>query len=187
MKEEEAEPEVFSRYPVSSVLLYDGVTLLHYFLGGIGITLAYASFEWSFVIGAVYLTFALVQMYVIMPLKVCPSCVYHRMKDGRCISGLNRISRGSVKERPLEDFDSRAIGILSPNNLYIAALIVPIVAIIPGMVIGFGWLLLVILLMLVGLLVLRIFVIFPKIACVHCAAKFRCPNARQMGLSEVKP
>jgi hypothetical protein len=33
------------------------------------------------------------------------------------------------------------------------------------------------------LLVFRIFVIFPQIACVHCRAKNICPNAQSMGLS----
>jgi hypothetical protein len=35
---------------------------------------------------------------------------------------------------------------------------------------------------LVGLLLFRFFVIFPKLACLHCAAKFKCPQAGQMGV-----
>jgi hypothetical protein len=34
----------------------------------------------------------------------------------------------------------------------------------------------------VGLLLYRFFVIFPKIACVHCSVKNICPNAEAMGL-----
>ena len=44
-------------------------------------------------------------------------------------------------------------------------------------------LLLGIFLAVVGLLVLRMFAIFPQIACVHCRAKNICPNAQAMGLS----
>ncbi|MGA1873640.1 MAG: hypothetical protein ACMUHY_08195 [Thermoplasmatota archaeon] len=180
---EDNELKLHVRYPISSIVLYDGITILHYLLGGFGITLAYSFFDYSFIFGAVYLAFALFQMYVWMPLVVCPSCVYHRMEDGRCISGLNRISMRSADERPLEDFDRRAKGILSPNNLYIAALIVPIIAMVPGLIIDPGMIVLVILISTIVLLVFRIFVIFPKIACVHCMARYRCPNARQMGLS----
>ncbi|MGA1793415.1 MAG: hypothetical protein ACMUHM_05645, partial [Thermoplasmatota archaeon] len=178
--------KLYKRYPISSIFLYDGVTILHYVLGGFGITFAYSFFDYSYIFGAVYLAFALFQMYVWMPLLVCPSCVYFRMEDGRCISGLNQLSRRSADEKPLEDFEKRAKGILSPNNLYMAALIIPIVAIIPGLVIDFDLLVLGILISVVLLMLFRIFVIFPKVACVHCMARYRCPNARQMGLGEEK-
>jgi hypothetical protein len=176
--------ELFSRYPISDLILYDGVTVLHYLFGGLGITLAYSFVRWSFMLGAVYLLFALFQMYVLMPLMVCPSCVYHRMEDGRCISGLNRISRRSAKEKPLQAFPNRSKGILSPNNLYMASLILPILAIIPGLIIDFSFILLGILLGVVILLLFRFFVIFPRIACIHCSAKFRCPNAEKMGVRD---
>jgi len=178
--------KLFKRYPISSIVLYDGVTILHYVLGGFGITLAYSFFDYSYIFGAVYLAFALFQMYVWMPLLVCPSCVYHRMEDGRCISGLNRLSKRSAEEKPLEEFENRAKGILSPNNLYMAALIIPIIAIIPGLIIDFDLLVLGLLIAVVLLMLFRIFVIFPKIACVHCMARYRCPNARSMGLGEKK-
>ncbi len=34
-----------------------------------------------------------------------------------------------------------------------------------------------------GLMLFRVFVIFKKVACVHCMAKKRCPNAIAMGLA----
>jgi hypothetical protein len=37
---------------------------------------------------------------------------------------------------------------------------------------------------LVALLLFRFFVIFPKIACLHCAAKYQCPQAGKMGVRE---
>jgi hypothetical protein len=77
-------------------------------------------------------------------------------------------------------------GPLSPNNLYLIALGFPIVAVIPGLVLSFSWLVLLALIVLIALLVFRSFVIFPKVACVHCRAKNVCPNARAMGLSAVR-
>ncbi|MFW3145914.1 MAG: hypothetical protein ACMUIE_03790 [Thermoplasmatota archaeon] len=177
-----SEQELYKSYPLSSIILYDGITIVHYILGGLGITIAYSFFEYSYIIGLVYFTFAMIQMYVLMPITVCPSCVYHRMKEGICISGLNKISRGSVMERPLEEFEKRSKGILSPNNLYMAALIIPVPAIIPGLIIDFQFLPFLLLTAVVLLMLFRILVIFPKIACIHCMARYRCPNARQMGL-----
>ena len=57
-----------------------------------------------------------------------------------------------------------------------------IIAMIPALIISFSFLVLVILLVVVALLVFRFFVIFPKIACVHCRAKNVCPQAQSMGL-----
>jgi hypothetical protein len=42
----------------------------------------------------------------------------------------------------------------------------------------------VIFLAVLALLLFRFFVIFPKVACVHCYAKNRCPNAIKMGMAE---
>jgi|GEM_PF-2498238 len=39
--EPKAKAEVYTRYPISSVLIYNGTTILHYLFGGIGITLGY--------------------------------------------------------------------------------------------------------------------------------------------------
>jgi hypothetical protein len=33
--------EVYTKYPLSSVLIYNGTTILHYLLGGVGIILGY--------------------------------------------------------------------------------------------------------------------------------------------------
>ena len=52
------------------------------------------------------------------------------------------------------------------NNLYMAGLVIPIIAVIPALVIG--------------LFVFRFFVIFPRIACVHCRAKKIYPQAQSM-------
>jgi hypothetical protein len=59
-------------------------------------------------------------------------------------------------------------------------LVIPIIAMIPALVINFSFLVLAILLIVVGLLLFRFFVIFTKIACVHCRAKKICPQAQSM-------
>lgn len=53
---------------------------------------------------------------------------------------------------------------------------------IPGMVINFSAMLLTVFIVVVGLLVFRFFVIFPKIACLHCMAKYVCPQAGAIGV-----
>jgi hypothetical protein len=55
---------------------------------------------------------------------------------------------------------------------------------IPALVLNFSPLLLVVFVAVVGLLALRMFVVFPKVACVHCRARNICPNAQSMGLSD---
>jgi len=96
---------------------------------------------------------------------------------------LNVISRKIKKEGSMKDFPNRAKGLLSHNKLYMAALFIPIIGIIPALIFNFSFLLLAILLSVIGLLLFRMFVVFPKIACIHCRAKYTCPNAEAMGLS----
>jgi hypothetical protein len=123
-------------------------------------------------------------MYIIMPLTVCPNCVYYKLDNSLCISGLNVVSKKIAKEGNPNNFVKRAEGLLCFNNMYIATLIIPMIAIIPALVMNFSILLLVIFLTLIALLVFRFFVIFTKIACLHCRAKYICPQAGQMGVRE---
>ena len=176
--------DTYTRYPLSSLLIYNGVTLLHYLLGGTGIALGYGLTRGAYAFGALYLAFSFAQMYAIMPLTVCPNCVYFRLKDALCISGLNLVSKRIAKEGDLAHFPDRGRGLFCHNNLYMAAKIVPIIAMIPALILNFSLSLLAILLAVVGLLLLRIFVIFPKIACVHCRAMHACPNAEAMGIGK---
>jgi hypothetical protein len=178
---EEGRPELYKAYPVANRLTYNGVTAAHYVLGGLGILIGYGYAPWATVVALAYVVIAYAQMYVIMPLVVCPNCVYYRMGDAVCVSGLNRLSRRIAREGRLEDFPKRAGG-LSHNKLYMGSFIVPIVIVAPALLLNFSVLLLAIFLAVLGLLLLRFFVIFPKVACVHCMAKHRCPNAKAMGL-----
>ncbi len=137
----------------------------------------------AYLFGAVYLAFAFAGMYLVMPLTVCPNCVYYGMKDAVCISGLNVISVRIAKKRDIKDFSKRARGIFCHNNMYIASLVIPVIAIIPALIINFSFALLAIFIVLLVLFLFRFFLLIPRIVCPHCRAKNICPNARAMGLS----
>jgi len=178
--------KLYKKYPVLSILIYNGSTILHFLLGGIGIMMGYSFSSWAgYLFGSFYLAFSFVEMYIMMPLVVCPNCVYYRMEKSLCISGLNVISKKIAKEGDLMNFPKRAEGIFCANNLYLASLIVPIIAMIPVLMVNFSFLLLMIFLAVVGLLLFRFFVIFPKIACLHCNAKYKCPQAGAMGVRDL--
>ena len=175
-------PNLYTRYPLANILVYNGTTIAHYILGGIGLMLGYGSWIGYF-LGSLYLAFSFFEMYIHMPLKVCRNCVYFKLENSLCISGLNIVSRRVTKEGRVKDFSNRARGAFCPNNLYIAALVVPIIAMVPAIILKFSVPVLVILLVLVGLLLFRFFVIFSKIACVHCRAQNVCPQAKSMGFA----
>lgn len=181
--EKNTKAKLYSRYPLSSVFIYNGSTILHYLLGGIGIAVGYSFSSWAgYTFGVLYFGLSFLEMYVLMPLTVCPNCVYYQAKDSLCISGLNLLSKKIAKEGDLKDFTRRAEGLFCPNNLYVASLIVPIVAMIPALILNLSLVLLIIFLVMVGLLLFRFFVIFPRIACLHCRAKYQCPQAGAMGV-----
>lgn len=177
--------KLYTRYPFSSLLIYNATTILHYLLGGIGIIIGY-DFSWpAYLFGILYLAFSFAEMYVVMPLTICPDCVYLKIENSLCISGLNVISKKIAKEGNPENFPKRAKGLFCYNNLYVAALVIPIIVMIPGLIFNFSFLILAILFILVGLLLFRFFVIFPKIACLHCYAKYKCPQAGAMGVRDL--
>jgi hypothetical protein len=175
---------VFRVYPLSSVLLYNGVTLAHFGLGMAGLVVGYRTWPTvAWILGGAYMLFALTQMYVLMPLKVCPACAYRRMDGARCVSALNLVSARLAAPRDLNRFPERARGVLCHNNLYMAALGLPLLLMLPGMVADFSIPLLALFLMLVALLAFRLFVLFTRMACLHCVAKRHCPNAQAMRIS----
>ena len=177
--------KLYTRYPLSSIVIYNGSTIIHYILGGMGIIIGYNFSPWAgYLFGTFYLCFSFIEMYIIMPLTVCPNCVYYQIGNSLCISGLNVISKKIAKKGSPEKFANRAKGLLCFNNMYIAALIIPIIAIVPALIVKFSIPLLIIFLALITLLVFRFFVVFTKIACLHCRAKYKCPQASQMGVRE---
>ncbi|UCD21381.1 MAG: hypothetical protein JSW22_04805, partial [Chloroflexota bacterium] len=82
--------QLYTRYPTTSILVYNGTTVLHFLLGGTGIILGYGS-HIGYILGALYLAFSFAEMYLHMPLKVCPNCVYYKLDNSICISGLNLV------------------------------------------------------------------------------------------------
>lgn len=175
--------KLYTRYPISSVILYNGSTIIHFLLGGFGIALGYSFSSWAgYTFGSIYLVFSFTEMYAIMPLSVCPHCIYYRLKDSLCISGMNILSKKIAREGDLKDFPNRAKGLFCPNHLYLVSLIVPILAMIPALIMNFSVVLLLICLAGLGLLLFRFFFIFPKLACLHCVAKYNCPQAEAMGV-----
>jgi hypothetical protein len=173
---------LYTRYPLSSVLIYNGVTVLHFLFGGTGLIIGY--FSWlGYFLGSIYLIFAFIEMYVLMPFKVCPDCPYYKLKDSLCVSGLNLVSRKVAETGNTKDFPERAKGAFCPNNLYIAGLVIPIIGLVPALILNFSYVVLAILLAMAGLLAFRFFILFPKVACGHCRAINICPNAKSMGLS----
>ena len=174
---------VYRVYPWSSVALYNGATLLHFGFGTAGLIVAYD--RWpalALTLGVAYIVVALGQMYVMMPLAVCPSCVYRTMDGSRCISAMNILSARIAATRPLDEFPRRSTGILCHNNLYLGSLIAPLPLMVPGLIFNFAIVALALLLAVAGLLAFRFFVVFKRSACPHCAAKGRCPNAQAMGI-----
>lgn len=176
---------VYKRYPKSSLLIYNGTTISHFLFGGFGIILGYNFSPYSLLFGIIYIVFAFGEMYILMPFKVCPNCVYYRMEDSLCVSGLNIVSKKLSKEGNPKDFPNRAKGLFCPNNLYMASLIFPIIVMIPALIINFSPVLLVIFLVVLGLMLFRFFIIFMKISCIHCIAKYKCPQAGQMGVRDM--
>ena len=173
------------KYPLSSTLIYDGITILHYLFGGLGIFVGFNFSVLGISIGVGYMIFATAQMFILMPLTVCKNCVYYDMKDSRCISGLNLFSRKITKKGDPKNFKKRAEGIFCYNNIYMASFFIPIISNAILLIINFSLSLLFLLLGTIGFLVFRFFVIFPKIACLHCYAKFQCPIGEMIGVREL--
>ena len=143
IQEKTKKAKLYTRFPLSSLLIYNGTTILHYLLGGAGIIVGYNFSVLSVIFGYLYFTFSFLKMYVVFPLTVCPNCVYYRLENSLCISGLNVVAKVLAKEGKPDDFPKRSKGLLSSNNLYMATLLIPLIAIIPALILNFSFLLLV--------------------------------------------
>ncbi|MFX1496984.1 MAG: hypothetical protein ACFFBH_05635 [Promethearchaeota archaeon] len=184
VKEIKPKAKLYQKYSVFRVFIYEASTILHFIIGGLGLIIGYAFLWLGYLIGVIYIIFAFLQMYILMPLTVCPNCVYYRIENSCCVSGLNKISKKLSKEGNPEDFPKRADGLFCYNNIYMATLFFPIVASIPALIINFSFILLIMFLTVLGLLAFRFFVIFPKIACLHCQAKYTCPIGEKIGVRD---
>ncbi len=180
-----AKAELYKRFPVTSVILYNGTTVLHFLLGSAILLCLHRFFgPFAFVVAVSYFLFSFLEMYVVMPFRVCRHCVYFRLENGICISGLNVLARRMAKTGNQSDFPNRAKGIFCPNNLYVFSLILPVVSGIPILISNYSRALLCCEISIVALLAARFLYIIPKLACVHCLSKFECPQAGQMGVRD---
>ncbi len=170
----------FRRYPLWRVLALNGLTVTQYLVGCAAILAAYRSFPFlGWPIGAAYLVFAIVQLYVLMPLVVCPGCVYRTVRNGRCPSGLNLISAklGPPSASAFE-FRERAHGALCQNSLCLWSWIVPVPLALPGLALSFSWTAATLTAIVAVLAVLRLTVVAKVAVCRHCLARRWCPAAR---------
>jgi hypothetical protein len=184
MKQEKSTDKImsFKRYPLSHVFIYNGIMAIHVLLGTMGIIYGY-DFTWAGkLIGYSYLAFAFIQWVVVMPLTVCPACDYFRNRESRCISGFNIISKRIWNRPEKKDLSRRNKGFFCHNHLVVMSLVIPIVIMIHALIFNFSLFLLFLLIIVIGLMLFRILVILPRLACIHCLAKKKCPNADLIGI-----
>jgi hypothetical protein len=175
-----ARSKSFRRYPLWRVLSVNGLTIAHYGAGCAAIVLAYRDYPivgWP--VALAYFVFAVVQLYVLMPLVVCPGCVYRTIQDGRCASGLNLISaRLCPPSVPTVEFAERSHGALCQSSLCFWSWVFPVPVAVPGLALSFSWIGLALTLTVAALIVVRLAVVFRLIVCSHCLARRWCPVAR---------
>jgi hypothetical protein len=177
--------ELYNRYPISSVFIYNASTVLHFIVGGLILcdTNKFIG-PLGISIGLLYILFAHFEMYIMMPLSVCKNCAYFRLDGGLCISGLNIVAKKITRLGNPSDFPKRAMGFFCPNNIYIFNLVLPILCGIPILIFNFSYFLLSLEIFLFTLLATRFVFIIPTLACLHCLSKFVCPQAGQMGVRD---
>jgi hypothetical protein len=176
-------PGTYHSYPIPYVVVYNTTTAGYFLIGAFGIALIGMS-GLSIGLAIAYLVFALGQAYVYMPLQVCPHCAYARIRGGRCVSGMDCVSRTLRSPRDPGGLSRRERDPLGHNTVFHAALLFPLFVMLVGFAYGFSWPLAVTFLLAVGLLALRIHLVLPHVACAHCASRRICPNARSMGVAD---
>ena len=177
-------PRSFRRYPLWRVLVVNGLTVIHYVAGASAIVFAYPNHPilgWP--IGLAYLVYAMVQLYVLMQLLVCPGCVYRSIQGGRCPSALNLISARLRAPAQMAGFETRAQGALCQSSLCLWALLVPLPIALPGLVISFSWAGLAFSLRVATLTMVRLAGVFRLVVCSHCLARRWCPVAKARRLA----
>jgi hypothetical protein len=170
----------FRRYPLWRVLGLNSLTVAHYLLGCGAILVAYRSYPivgWP--IGLAYFVFAVVQLYVLKPLVVCPGCVYRAVRGGRCASGLNLISARLCSPSPdATGFEERCHGIVCESSLCLCSLVLPVPLALPGLALSFSWPALALIVAVAVLTVIRSAVVVRRATCPHCLARRWCPVVR---------
>jgi hypothetical protein len=167
------------------VLLYQALTLTQDASGAVVLVTGYQ--EWPCVgwpLAAAYLVFALVQLYVLTPLDVCPGCAYRAVPEGRCMAGLSVLS---AKLAPTAGasagFAQRRAGALCHTTLAVAAALAPPILVVPALVLAFSWTTLGVALGILFCAALRAEVVFRRLGCPRCLARRWCPVARALRLA----
>jgi hypothetical protein len=153
---------------------------VHYVTGTAAILFAYWRFPFlGWPVALAYFAFAVVQLYVLMPLIVCPSCVYRTIEDGRCASGLNLLSaRFCPPSTPPVGFEGHVHGALCQSSLCLWSWVSPMPLVIPGLLISFSWIGLALIVCFAVLTTLRLTAVVRRAVCPHCLARRWCPVAR---------
>jgi hypothetical protein len=169
------------RYPLWRVLCLNGLTVAHYVIGCVAVLVAYRSYPllgWP--IGLAYLVFALVQLYLLMPLVVCPGCVYRTVHGGRCARGLNVVSaRLCSSSTGLTGFRERSHGAFCQSNMCLWAWALPVPLALPGVCVSFSWQALTLTTAVSVLTILWLTVTVRRVVCLHCLARRWCPLTRE--------
>lgn len=177
---------VHERYPAGTIVLANATAVTHSLLGAAAIMVAYSAVvapPAAAALAAAYLVFALGQMYVLMPARVCRHCVYTLTEGARCTCGLNLFARRFLPPGDPDRFADRGMGALSSDRLFLVAYVVPILAVAPVLFVGFSWTVLALTVALVAFIPFRVAVLFRRFACAHCLQKERCPTARSVGVA----
>ena len=174
------EARSFRRYPLWRVLFLNSLTVAHYFLGCAAILVAYRGYPLiGLPIGLAYLVFAMVQLYVLMPLVVCPGCVYRSVRDGRCPSGLNLLSaRLCAPSASALEFRERSHGALCQSSLCLWSWVLPVPLVLPGLAVSFSWPAATLTATVAALAVIRLAPVTRRAVCSHCLARRWCPVVR---------
>jgi hypothetical protein len=170
---------LFRRYPVWRVIALDVFTVAHFALGCAAILIAW---RWqpivAWPVGLAYLVFATVQSFVLMPLVVCPGCVYRAVSGGRCPTGLNLLSaRLCPPVTDTAEFRRRTCGPLCQTSLSLCSWVFPLPVALAGVALHLSWPAAVLTAALVASLPLRV-VIGRAAVCPRCLSRRWCPAAR---------
>jgi hypothetical protein len=172
--------KVLTYYPTSHVLIYNGATVLHFFLGAYLIVAGYDFLWFRYLFGLFYLMCAFIHSYVILPLVVCPNCSYFALENTRCVSGLNIISAMITVKGTGKNFKKRTRGIFCHDNIFWLIMLFPLPAVIPAFIINFSVQLLLAGILHASSLFFRIAYIVPQISCEHCRAHNDCTHYQKI-------
>lgn len=165
-QENEIYQEGPQEFPVSKVVQGNLLMVIWILLGGTGCWLFHPLAAW------IYLTVALVMVYVVLRRLVCTNCDYY---GKRCALGWGKLSALMFKQGSIDLF-AGSIGVKLAPATYGLLSLVPLVFLIISLVQGFAVVKVVV---LVLLLLISVYSggISRKKGCAECRMKLICPGA----------